>query len=73
VGFPAPSLACGIYVGIALWEWEPNSTQRVCGSSSNIKKWTGHPVEESVKISEDRDNLWINYIHDVANPRIEDG
>ena len=34
VGFPIPSSACGLYLGCALREWEPNSTQGVCGSSS---------------------------------------
>jgi len=30
------------------------------------------PVEESVRMTEDRDK-WRKYIHVVANPRIEDG
>ena len=30
------------------------------------------PVEESVRMTEDRDKL-RKYVHDVANPRIEDG
>ena len=34
-GFPAPSSACGLYLGIDLREWEPNSTQGVCGSMSS--------------------------------------
>jgi len=38
----------------------------------NIKTWTGLPVEESIRISEDRDK-WRKYVHGVANPRIEDG
>jgi len=40
----------------------------------NIKTWTGLPVEESVRMTEDRDK-WrkYTYVHDVANPRIEDG
>jgi len=38
----------------------------------NIKTWTGLPVEESVRMTEDRDK-WRKYIHVVANPRIEDG
>jgi len=29
-------------------------------------------VEESVKMTEDRDK-WRKYVHGVANPRIEDG
>ena len=37
----------------------------------NIKTWTGLPVEESVRMTEDRDN-WRKYVHGVANPRIED-
>ena len=35
VGFPSPSSACGLYLGSALREWEPNSTQGVCGSRSS--------------------------------------
>ena len=34
--------------------------------------WTGFPVEESVKMTEDRDK-WRKYVHSVANPRIDDG
>ena len=35
VGFPVPSSACGLYLGSAVREWEPNSTQGVCGSRSS--------------------------------------
>jgi len=38
----------------------------------NSKTWTGLPVEESIRMTEDRDK-WRKYVHDVANPRIEDG
>ena len=38
----------------------------------NIKTWTGLSVEESIKMTEDRDK-WRKYVHGVANPRIEDG
>jgi len=38
----------------------------------NIKTWTGLFVEESVRMTEDRDK-WRKYVHVVANPRIEDG
>jgi len=38
----------------------------------NIKTWTGLSVEESVRVTEDRDK-WRKYVHGVANPRIEDG
>jgi len=37
----------------------------------NIKTWTGLPMEESVRMTEDRDK-WRKYVHGVANPRIED-
>jgi len=37
----------------------------------NIKTWTGRPVEESIRMTEDRDK-WRKYVHGVANPRIED-
>jgi len=38
----------------------------------NIKTWTGLPVEESIRKTEERDN-WRKYVRGVANPRIEDG
>ena len=38
----------------------------------NINTWTGLSVEESIRMSEDRDK-WRKYVHGVANPRIEDG
>jgi len=37
----------------------------------NIKTWTELPVEESIRMTEDRDK-WIKYVHGVANLRIED-
>ena len=38
----------------------------------NIKSWTGLSVEESIRMTEDRDK-WRKYVHGVANRRIEDG
>jgi len=38
----------------------------------NIKTWTGLSIEESVRMTEDRDK-WRKYVHGVAIPRIEDG
>jgi len=38
----------------------------------NIKTWTGLSVEESIRMTENRDK-WRKCIHGVANPRIEDG
>ena len=38
----------------------------------NINTWTGLPVEESIRMTEDRDK-WRKYVHSVANPWIEDG
>ena len=38
----------------------------------NIETWTGQPVEESIRMTEDMDK-WRKYVHGVANPRIEDG
>jgi len=38
----------------------------------NIKTWTELPVEESVRMTEDRDK-WRKYVRGVANSRIEDG
>jgi len=37
----------------------------------NIKTWTGLPVEESIRMTEDRDK-WRKYVHGVDNPRIKD-
>ena len=39
---------------------------------NNTKMWTGLPVEEPNRMTEDRDK-WRKYVHGVANPRIEDG
>jgi len=38
----------------------------------NVKTWTGLSVEESVRMTEDRDK-WRKYVHGVTEPRIEDG
>ena len=38
----------------------------------NIKTWTGLSVEESIRMTEDRDK-WRKYVHGVVNSRIEDG
>ena len=38
----------------------------------NIKTWTGLLVEESIRMTEDRDK-WRKYVCGVANPLIEDG
>ena len=38
----------------------------------NIKTWAGLSVEESIRMTEGRDE-WRKYVHGVANPRIEDG
>ena len=40
--------------------------------TDNIKTWTGLSVEDSVRMTEDRDK-WRKYVHGVAKPRIEDG
>jgi len=37
----------------------------------NIKRWTGLSVEESIRMTEDRDK-WRKYVRGVDNPRIED-
>jgi len=42
------------------------------GLDDDIKTWTGLSVEESVRMTEDRDK-WRKYVHGVANRRIEDG
>ena len=38
----------------------------------NINTWTGLPVEESIRMTEDTDTC-RKYVHGVANPQIEDG
>jgi len=38
----------------------------------NVKTWTGLPVEESIRMREDRDK-WRKYVRGVVNPLIEDG
>jgi len=38
---------------------------------TQARKTAGLPVEESLRMLEDRDK-WRKYVHDVANPRIED-
>ena len=38
----------------------------------NIKTWRGLPVEESIRMTEDRVK-WRKYVYGVDNPRIEDG
>jgi len=38
----------------------------------NIKSWKGLSVEESIRMTEDRDK-WRKYVHGVANPRTADG
>ena len=38
----------------------------------NIKTRTGLPVEESIRMTEDREKR-RKYVHGVANPRIQDG
>ena len=37
----------------------------------NIKTWTKLSVEESIRMTEERDK-WRKYVNAVANPRIED-
>jgi len=37
----------------------------------NIKTWTGLPVEESIRMAEDRDK-WRKCVYGVADPRIKD-
>jgi len=36
----------------------------------NIKTWRGLLVEESIRMTDDRDK-WRKYVHGVANPRID--
>jgi len=37
----------------------------------NINTWTGLSVEESIRMTEDRDK-WRKYVHGLTNPRIKD-
>ena len=48
----------------------PRPSQQCTAWIDNIKSWTA--VEESIRMTEDRDK-WRNYVHGVANTRIEDG
>jgi len=49
------------------------SLQKIWKSHSiPISTWTGLSVEESVRMTQDRDK-WRKCVHGVANPRIEDG
>jgi len=43
---------------------------RTAWMDNNI--WTGLAVEESIRMTEDRDK-WREYVHGVANPRIAEG
>jgi len=47
---------------------------RPCMASwmDNIKTWAGLPMEESVRMTADR-NKWRKYVRGVANHLIEDG
>jgi len=38
----------------------------------NINIWTGIPLEESIRMTEDRDK-WRTYVYGVVNLRIKDG
>jgi len=37
----------------------------------NINTWTGLPMEESIRMTKDRDK-WRKYFHGLANPWIKD-
>jgi len=50
----------------------PGARRRGRPCMDNINTWTGLPVEESIRMTEDRDK-WRKYVHNVANPRTEDG
>jgi len=52
-------------------EQKQNRTQHTAWMD-NIQMWTGLPVEDSIRMTEDRDK-WRKYVHGVANPWIEDG
>jgi len=45
---------------------------RCTQAMDSIKMWTGLSMEESVRMTEDRDK-WRKYVYDVTNPEIEDG
>ena len=53
-------------------QYNANMSNVKCYRTDNIKTWTGLSVEESIRMTEDRDK-WRKYVHGVANPRIEDG
>ena len=45
---------------------------RPCTAWIDNKSWTGLPVEESIRMTEDRDK-WRKHVYGVANPQIKDG
>jgi len=50
----------------------PGARRRGRPRMDNIKTWTGLSVEESIRMTEDKDK-WRKYVHGVANLQIEDG
>ena len=47
-------------------------THGLGGQHQDVDRTLRGSVEESVRMTEDRDK-WRRYVHGVANPRIEDG
>jgi len=50
-----------------------NARKRPCTACmDNIEMWTGLPVEESIRMTANRDKR-RKYVHDMANLQIENG
>ena len=60
----------GLYIGVHAGARRPGRPRTAW--MDNIKTWTGLPVEESVRMTEDR-GKWRKYVHGVADRRREVG
>jgi len=75
VSYNCNHLRLSIWLNKETWWWWGGGARRRGRPRTawvdNIKTWTGLPVEESVRMTEDRDK-WKKSVHGVANLRIED-
>jgi len=64
------SVACS---KVRLWKMDTQKNEEIRTAwMDNINTWTGLPMEESIRMTEDRDK-WRKYVHGVVNLRIKDG
>ena len=71
---PFPTASCCGAVIIAARDNARNNARRGRPRTTwmdNINTWTGLPVEESIRMTEDGDK-WRKYVQGVANPQFED-